>query len=312
MDMFSSFGKTRDFFSTLVLAFFQAMPAIVHIPLGRNKLSSQLHAASMEIAKKLLAECKAEGKEEAAERRSIIGALIKAESRTLSEEEVLAELNTLILAGFETTSTSMAWSLHELSVNPEVQTKLRQELRRFPDPNHDQLANDMPYLEAVVKETLRVHPVIPENHRVAISDDAIPLLHPFKTADGNYTDSVQVKRGTGVIIPIEAINRSTLVWGPDAHVFNPDRWLTEDLPAAAKEMQGYHHLLTFIDGPRHCIGKNFAVAEFKAVLSVLIRNFVFTPKTDGKDVVRSRSITLRARNKGTEGLFLHVSKIESD
>ena len=67
------------------------------------------------------------------------------------------------------------------------------------------------------------------------------------------------------MIPIRAINRSTELWGPDAQQFRPERWLNGEaaIPDMVKEFQGYHHLLTFVDGQRICLGRGFAVAEFK-------------------------------------------------
>lgn len=67
------------------------------------------------------------------------------------------------------------------------------------------------------------------------------------------------------------MNRSESIWGPDAKEMKPERWLTDDgklvsdggLTDKAKEVQGYHHLLTFVDGPRTCLGRHFALAEFK-------------------------------------------------
>lgn len=60
------------------------------------------------------------------------------------------------------------------------------------------------------------------------------------------------------------MNRSTTLWGPDAKEFKPERWIGEQgIPAAAKDVQGHRHLLTFIDGPRTCLGKGFAITEFK-------------------------------------------------
>jgi len=64
------------------------------------------------------------------------------------------------------------------------------------------------------------------------------------------------------------MNRSAPIWGEDAKVFRPSRWLENahgenGIPAKAKEIQGHRHLLTFADGPRTCLGKNFALTEFK-------------------------------------------------
>jgi cytochrome P450 len=80
------------------------------------------------------------------------------------------------------------------------------------------------------------------------------------------TDSISIAKGSLMVISIRAINRSSAIWGPDAKEFKPDRWLTEDgISGKAKEVQGHRHLLTFVDGPRTCLGKDFAIAEFKVI-----------------------------------------------
>lgn len=77
-----------------------------------------------------------------------------------------------------------------------------------------------------------------------------------------------IAEGTAIIIPLASVNRSDVIWGEDAKVFKPERWLEDDrgqngIPTKAREVQGHRHLLTFADGPRICLGKNFAVTEFK-------------------------------------------------
>jgi len=100
----------------------------------------------------------------------------------------------------------------------------------------------------------------------AAADDAIPLSEPVRTASGKMVDSISVAKGTFIRIPAGAINRSLAIWGPDAKEFKPDRWLAEEgITGKAKEVQGHRHLLTFIDGPRTCLGKDFAIAEFKVI-----------------------------------------------
>ena len=87
----------------------------------------------------------------------------------------------------------------------------------------------------------------------------------MKTTSGEIVDQITVAPGTNLIIPIRAINRSEAFWGADAKEFKPERWLENEagLTPESKEIPGYHHLLSFIDGPRICLGKLFAVAEFK-------------------------------------------------
>ena len=65
-------------------------------------------------------------------------------------------------------------------------------------------------------------------------------------------------------MPIGYMNTSTALWGADAREFRPERWLDADgIPRGAQAIQGHRHLLTFVDGQRMCLGRGFALAEFK-------------------------------------------------
>jgi cytochrome P450 len=90
----------------------------------------------------------------------------------------------------------------------------------------------------------------------------IPLSSPVTTSTGEIVTSIVIKKGTVVSSPIRAINRSEAFWGPNAKEFVPERWL-EDGDTPAKEISGPRHILTFSDGPRLCLGRSFALAEFK-------------------------------------------------
>lgn len=104
----------------------------------------------------------------------------------------------------------------------------------------------------------------------AAADDIIPLGTPIKTVDGQLVDRISIVKGQAIAIPMQTINKSKSIWGLDAHDFKPQRWLDEGgVPETVKVVQGYRHLLTFVDGPRTCLGKGFALAEFK-VLSLAI------------------------------------------
>jgi hypothetical protein len=230
------------------------------------------------------------------------------------------------------------WALIELSRHPNVQTRLREELLAFgTDPTYDQLKASLPYLDAVIHEILRLHPPVREFTRLvsvhvyrqintltiylqAAADDVIPLSEPVRTVSGETTDSISIAKGTLITIPGAAINRSSAIWGPDAKEFKPDRWLNEDgISGKAREVQGHRHLLTFVDGPRTCLGKDFAITEFKVsqtnqpvltsltaiqtVLLVLVKNFVFEMRDGPNSQVEIvRGIMSRPRVIGEDGI----------
>ncbi|KAG1901457.1 cytochrome P450 [Suillus fuscotomentosus] len=311
-EVFDAFGSNKPSAANEIFILLASVfPIILKIPTERRNLFKKLSITMGQISNELLIRSRREKDVNIGERgqeSSVIGLLIKSEGQDaelyMSEEEVVAQMKVLLLAGYETTSTSLTWALIELSRHPDVQTRLRGELLAFgPDPTYDQLKANLPYLDAVVHETLRLHPPVPESTRLAAADDVIPLSVPVRTMSGNMTDSISIAKGTLITIPIGAINRSSTIWGPHAKEFKPDRWLTEDgIGGKAKEVQGHRHLLTFIDGPRTCLGKDFAIMEFKTVLSVLVKNFVFEMR-DGPDtpVEVARGILPRPRVVGEDG-----------
>ncbi|KAJ7689401.1 cytochrome P450 [Mycena rosella] len=194
-----------------------------------------------------------------------------ASASKISEEEVVAQINVLL------------WALIELCRNPDIQTKLRDELLqagRDRDPSWEELTNNLPFLDAFTSEILRLHAPLPEIQRVAAKDDVLPLSTPIKTASGALVDTIFVSKGTMLTLPIQCMNRSVEFWGDSGH----------------------RHMLTFADGPRTCLGKGFAIAEFKAVISVLVRSYTFEfPKGPETVIGRHRNILPRPKVEGEEG-----------
>ncbi|KAJ6598483.1 cytochrome P450 [Mycena vulgaris] len=231
-----------------------------------------------------------------------LGTAKSAQAEKMTQEEVVSQINVLLLAGYETTASKMIhehtvpqnltrylfsqpyregppWAFIELARNSDIQSKPREELLRVGgDPTWEELTSNLPFLDAFTCEVLRMYPPLTAQDRLAAEDDVLPLSAPIETVSGELVDTIFVSKGTTVTLPMQCINRSLVFWGPDAKVFNPARWIDESAAPAqhrAQEIQGYRHLLTFADGPRMCLGKGFALAEFKAVLSVLVRNFMF-------------------------------------
>ncbi|KIJ58837.1 hypothetical protein HYDPIDRAFT_33751 [Hydnomerulius pinastri MD-312] len=301
-------------------------PAMLSLPNPRTQMTKLLNESMGSISAVLLERSRKEGEgvlEEGESDRSIIGLLLKAGKADselhMSQEEIMAQMKVLLFAGYETTSVSLTWALIELCRDQESQTKLREELSQLQtDPTWDQLHNGLPYLDAVVNEVLRLHPPLSETSRVSTEHDLIPLSSPLHSPSSTATFSspthLPIPPSTVVTVPIAAINRSVSIWGSDAKEFKPARWIEEGgIPGKAKGIVGYKHLLTFADGPRTCLGKGFAVAEFKAVLSVLIRNYAFEFKDGpGTKTDLAGGVMPRPKIAGEEGsrVPLRVRRIE--
>jgi len=201
----------------------------------------------------------------------------------LPEEEVIGQMNTFIFAGHDTTTGAISRIIHQLALNQDVQTKLREEVtaarREHGDLEYDILMG-LPYLDAVCRETLRVFPPVSTLTRTTRKDIVMPLLWPIKSVDGKTEiREIPLKKNTNVLISVLNANRSKAIWGEDAEEWKPERWLKPLPESVAKaHLPGvYASMMTFLGGGRACIGFKFAEMEMKLVLSILLETFVISP-----------------------------------
>ncbi|KAF6762398.1 cytochrome P450 [Ephemerocybe angulata] len=203
------------------------------------------------------------------------------EEDRLPDDQVIAQISTLMFAAMDTTSSALSRILWLLAKHPEVQDKLRAEIREAKqtfggEPDYDQLSS-LPYLDAVIRETLRLHPPVPSLPREARKDAVLPFSKPIKSVDGKEITEVLVPEGTLLIVSIKSINTDPELWGPDAHEWKPERWLAPPREALVDaHIPGvYSHLMTFIGGGRACIGFKFSEMEMKVILYVILDLFKF-------------------------------------
>lgn len=202
------------------------------------------------------------------------------ESGAFSEGNLVDQLMTFLAAGHETTASSMTWAVYMLCCHPEVQARLRREVReRLPSPRlHGAGAaaavssldiDRMPYLHAVCSEVLRYLSPVPMTLREAAVDTTI--------------QGRRVPKGTRIVIAPSGTNKDVALWGPDATRFNPDRWLPrpegsgpgDGKAAGLGGATSNYALLTFLHGPRSCIGLGFARAEFACLLAAWVGRMEF-------------------------------------
>ncbi|KAF8318880.1 cytochrome P450 [Amanita rubescens] len=246
-------------------------PLIYRIPTRTVRMFRMLNKVTSKFAAELIKNSRKERDcSDSVKDHSILGALVKGRSEGVDlkkmHQEVVSQ-NVLLFAGHQSTAISITWAIIALARHPEIQRKLREELRQLSngDPTYDQLMSGLPYLDAVVREASRFHPTVEDVLRVANEDDVIPLNAPIKTASGQMIDSIVVPKGTSVSISLALLNRDEKTWGSDTKEFRPERWLENP----------QRKLFSFGDGQRLCLGKGFALTEAKVVLSVFIRHFSF-------------------------------------
>ncbi|RXW13391.1 hypothetical protein EST38_g12458 [Candolleomyces aberdarensis] len=247
-------------------------PSLRWLPADRDAGSKQARATMERIGRELLDKSKKSLQtvekvdKSTLKGRDILILLLRAnmatdipEHQRMSDQEVVSQIPTFLAAGHETTSTGTTWALYALSKSPEVQTKLRNELLSIStdNPTMDEL-NSLPYLDSVVRESLRLYAPVPFTQRLSVKEDVIPLSQPFTDKKGKVHEYLEDKK----------------IWGEDSLEFRPERW--ESVPEGASAVPGvWGNMLTFLGGPRACIGYRFSLVEMKALLFTLIRTFDF-------------------------------------
>lgn len=237
---------------------------IAKLPTRRNKDLAEGGAVVRDVARQMIRKKKAKMEDpNATTGFDIISVAMK--SGTFDEENLVDQLMTFLGAGHETTATAMQWAVYALCKNPEVQTRLREEIRaNLPsisaeNPTIDATAIDnLPYLHAVCNEILRFHPSVPNTIRIAVKDTTLV--------------GKAIPKGTFFIISPEILNHMEELWGPDAHKFNPDRFMGPGKANTGGASSNYA-FLTFLHGPRSCIGQGFAKAELACLLAATVGRF---------------------------------------
>ncbi|KAF9066295.1 cytochrome P450 [Rhodocollybia butyracea] len=219
----------------------------------------------------------------------ILSLLLKGDQNTedkleprFTTTELLDNITTLLMAGHETVAITVDFILLHLAQNPTIQRKLQQEIRTMPSLDYNSIVG-LEYLDAVVKEGLRLHPAAGVTERVTLQDDVIPLKHAIHTESGEVVSSLAVKAGQVFQLPWVLFNVNKHVWGNNASEFIPERWIKPGgVPPLDELPRGpWGGVSSFSDGPRSCIGYRLGVLEPKIIIAVLVRSFEFE-RTEAK------------------------------
>lgn len=199
----------------------------------------------------------------------------------MNDEQIRDEAITMFAAGHETSATGLSWLLWELSVQPEIVKRIREECEIFQTvPGFEQLMQ-MPFTRQVVEEGLRLYPPAWTMTRESTADQEI--------------EGYSVPKGSSVFMSIFELHRNPNLWN-DPATFNPDHFNAEAVKNRAK-----FNYLPFGAGPRICIGQQFALMEMQLVLAALIKRFTFE-RDPGFTVGMHPQIVL----KSTNGIKLYL------
>jgi cytochrome P450 len=197
------------------------------------------------------------------DRQDILSLLLQArheDGRPMSDEELRDELMTLLVAGHETTATTLGWAVERLTRHPDALARATAEVR--------EQGADGPFLDGVVKETLRLRPVLSVVVRQLQEDAEVA--------------GYRLPAGTRVVPCIQLAHRRPDVY-PDPDAFRPERWLDQQ--------PGTYSWLPFGGGVRRCLGASFALFEAKRVLAGILGQVDLAPAARDGEQVRRRAIT---------------------
>ena len=196
-------------------------------------------------------------------KKSLINSLIESsqseKDNSLNFNEIFDEISMSILAGYETTSTALSWFIYYMSKYPNVQQKIKHELKEYCLTSDIQLTQQileqLIYVDCVLKEVLRFAPIAPGIVRQATSDDII--------------DGYKINKGDIFLIATHNLHLNSKYWNIDPNEFYPERFLDQD-----KSPPKYSYM-PFGGGHRACIGQDLALLEFKIAIIRFMQRITF-------------------------------------
>lgn len=275
-------------------ALFWLLPSILHLG-KKGRMIRKTRKELGDLATDILKDAEAVNDPNS---KTLMSLMVRADKATavvrMDAEQVAAQMRTIISAGYEPVSATIAWLFFELATNPDWQQAIREEVSTAGDPTFDELNNAYPLLDAFFLETLRLHPPVLENHHEAAETISIPLSEPVA---GSGDLHLVIPKGTIISLPVNVIQKNKLTWGFDADDFRPERWLHRGTRTSRE-------LLAFSVGPRGCLGRNFAAAEIKALTVTLLRHFAFSCP---HEIEAFQSFVIRPRVKGESSSSLPLT-----
>ncbi|XP_039754300.1 uncharacterized protein LOC120629425 [Pararge aegeria] len=208
-------------------------------------------------------------------------------NRVWSDIDLIAQAMLFFIAGFETISTGMSFTLHELALHPDIQDRLYQEIKENDNKHGGRLnyssIQNMTYLDMVVSEVLRMWPPGLALDRLCVKD-----YNLGRPNDKSTTDYI-IRKGEVVSIPVWCFHHNSEYF-PDPEKFDPERFSDEK-----KHLINPMAYMPFGVGPRNCIGSRFALCELKVLLYQILLHFEVSPsaKTRLPSKLSAESFNLR-------------------
>lgn len=243
--------------------------------------------ADIALMKSVADEVVATRKQNPTDRKDLLAAMLEGvdpqTGEKLSDDNITNQLITFLIAGHETTSGTLSFAMYHLLKNPEAYNKLQKEIDEVigRDPVTVEHLTKLPYLSAVLRETLRISSPITGFGVEAIEDTFL---------GGKYL----IKKGETVLSVLSRGHVDPVVYGPDAEKFVPERMLDDEFARLNKEFPNCWK--PFGNGKRACIGRPFAWQESLLAMALLFQNFNFTQTDPNYELQIKQNLTIKPDN----------------
>lgn len=180
----------------------------------------------------------------------------------LSDQELRDEIQTIFIAGHETSANALSWIWYVLSQHPDVEAKLHEEVDRVlagRTPTMEELSK-LVYTRMIIDETMRLYPTVWQLMRRTINDDVI--------------DGYHIPAGRIIFWSNYALHRHPAIW-EDAERFHPERFAPEQVAKRPR-----HYFMPFSGGSRICIGNGFALMEMQVIMALVAQRYRFVSLSD--------------------------------
>lgn len=280
----------------------QAIRQIIRLPFGRHvlKLITKISGPKQNYLQRIAEDIiRSRREQEFTDRKDLLQLMMAANVETtveglskLTDEEVVGQCIIFIVAGYETSSNTLSFTLYHLAVNPDIQDKLREEISRAMDvsgsnKNLYEIVSAIEYLDCVIKEAQRLNPPVPFVNR--------------ECAENYDYNGIHIPAGTEILIPIYALHHDPDAWE------EPERFDPERFRGPANDIRHAFQHLPFGAGPRNCVAMRFALLEVKvALVKILLKfKFVRSPETQVPLIIHVGG-TLNAR----DGVVVRVESVK--
>ncbi|KAK7052834.1 hypothetical protein VNI00_004153 [Paramarasmius palmivorus] len=287
--------RLNSFYTEHPPAFSKAMSdflAAAFVRTSRPALVQALHPsenakyqADMQVMKDVAMKIVAERRANPTEKKDVLNVLLYGKDpqtgEGLSEETIINNMLTVIIAGHETSSGMLSFTTYYLLKNPHAMRKLQKEVDEVLGgrPMKPEDLDNMPYLIAVMRESLRLAPTATQRGVYSLEDTTL--------SNGKYF----IKKGTLLVCAEWLNHRDPTVWGDDAEEFKPERMLDgkfETLPPNAWQPFGY--------GVRACIGRPFAWQEVALILASMVQRFDLEMADPSYNLILKQTITVKPKD----------------